>query len=94
MNVIETDKTRSIPTFEEYSILWSKNHNRKTIKDIINQLGNIISQYEKKYKMTTPDFLVKYSEGEFEMDDNYLDHELAHWRGSYEAYQRLLETEK
>lgn len=94
MNVLETEKTKSIPTFEEYSNVWRKKHTRKNIKDIIKQLEKLITQYEQKYKMKTVDFLARYRKGEFEMDDNYIDYEFAHWQGSYEAYQRLSEIKK
>jgi len=73
---------------------WRKKHPQRSSKDILKELSQTIKAYEQKYRMTTDEFIPRYANGEFEMADSYADYELAHWQGSYEAYQRLAQTEK
>ena len=88
--ILKKEKTSS-PSFDEF-LKKINNHSPKNRNEIIFDLKKIITRYEKKYHMSTEEFLTRFNNGEFEMDDNYLDYELAHWQGSYEAYQRLSET--
>ena len=94
MSVIEPVEKTFTPTLDENWDNWRKKHPQRSIKDILQELRGVISEYEQKYKMKTEEFLPRYASGEFEMNDSYADYELAHWQGSYAAYQRLSQTEK
>ena len=93
MEAILKEEKTTFPTFDEF-LKKVNNHSPKSRENIILDLLKTMKHYEKKYQMTTEEFLPRFNKGEFEMDDNYLDYELAHWQGSYEAYQRLSEAEK
>jgi len=94
MSVIEPVEKTYTPIFDKDWDSWRKKHPQRSSKDILQELGQIIKAYEQKYRMTTEEFIPRYANGEFELDDSYADYELAHWQGSYEAYQRLSQTEK
>lgn len=94
MSALKRAEKKFTPSLDEDWDSWRKKYPQRSIKDILQELRQIIKGYEQKYKMTTDEFLPRYTNGEFEMDDSYADYELAHWQGSYEAYQRLSQTEK
>jgi len=94
MSAIEHVERKFTPILGEEWDGWRKKYPQRSIKDILQELRQIIKAYEQKYRMTTEEFIPRYANGEFEMDDSYSDYELAHWQGSYEAYQRLSRTEK
>jgi hypothetical protein len=83
-----TDK-RSTPTLEEFVKRCEGKRNHRSKEDSIKLLEKEIQKYENKYKMTSSEFIERYEKGDFEMDDNYLDHELLDWEISYLTYQRL-----
>ncbi len=89
MSVIESAKKISTAALDDDWQARLKNRPQRSIKEILKELRQIIEAYEQKYRMTTAEFLPRYANGEFEMDDSYPDYELAHWQGSYEAYHRL-----
>ena len=88
-----TKNTISIPLYDEF-LRKVNSHPNKSTNEILFDLKKNIAHYEKKYNMLTEEFLPRFRNGEFEMDDNFPDYELAHWQGSYEAYQRLSETKE
>lgn len=94
MSVIKTAEKISPPPLDEDWEARRKKKAQRSIKVILKELREIIEAYEQKYRMTTDEFLPRYANGEFEMDDSYADYELAHWQGSYEAYQRLSQMEQ
>lgn len=59
--------------------------------ELIRKLKNRIHQFEEKYGMTTEKFIPRYESGEFEMDDDYPDHDLFSWWCDYISYHRLLQ---
>ena len=77
------------PNFDEFLAILEKNRSHCSKKDVVKSLKKEIEKYEKKYNMTTSDFILRYDAGEFEMDDNYPDYELFQWSGAYDSYQRL-----
>ena len=90
--ILQKDKT-SFPTFDD--ILKKINNNsRKSRDEIISDLKKIIIQYEKKYHMSTEEFLPRFKNGDYEMDDNYLDYELLDWWGTNNTYQKYLNGDK
>jgi len=94
MSATKTMQKKIVLPLDDDWAEWRKIHPQKSIKDVLSELRDIITHYEQKYKMTTAEFLPRYEDGEFEMDDRYADYELAHWQGSFEAYQRLIQMEK
>lgn len=94
MSVIKPVEKISTPAMNDEWQARLKKRPQRSTKEIITELRQIIEAYERKYRMTTNEFLPRYANGEFEMDDSYPDYEMAHWQGSYEAYQRLSQTEQ
>jgi len=83
-----------VPSLEEFIGWWKTNRNNRSKEETIQHLEKEIKGYEEKYKMPTSEFIPRYERGEFEMDDNYLDYELARWRGAYLSYKRLQDQMK
>ena len=48
-----------------------------------------LAEYEKKYSMSSEEFLPRYKRGDFEMDDDYLDHELFDWSVIIDSLKKL-----
>lgn len=87
-------KTRvAIPSFEEF-LENVKKHPKKSRDEIIMELRQTITHYEQKYQMNTADFVVRFEKGEFENNDNYLDHELFRWWSDYHSYIKLSNEEE
>jgi hypothetical protein len=84
----ETTESR-IPSFEEF-LREAKEYGKGQSKaQFLSSLKAQMEEYEKKYQMSTIEFIPRYEKGEFEMDDRYLNHELFAWSTAYETYQRL-----
>jgi hypothetical protein len=89
------EKTRSrIPSFEEFLAILEKNRSHSTKEESIKSLKERIDAYEKRFKMTTLEFVERFDKGEFEVDSKYPDHELFIWRNYYRSYQELIEETK
>ena len=87
-------KTRvEIPSFEEF-LENVKKHPPKSRDEIIMELRQTITQYEQKYQMSTEEFIPRFEKGEFENDDNYVDHELFRWWSDYHSYIKLFNKEE
>ena len=75
-------------TYEEFlQVAGSRNSNR-TEEGTILRLKENIKRYEAKYKMTSEEFVSRYEQGDFEMDDTYLDYELLDWWGNIQRYNK------
>ena len=81
------------PAFDEF-LKKINNHSPKRRDKIIFALKKTIIGYEKKYHMTTEEFLPRFNSGEFEMDDNYLDYELLDWWEANNTYQKYKASAK
>lgn len=82
-----------IPSFEEF-LKESKKHGKGQSKEqFLSLIKEQMVEYEKKYQMSTIDFIPRYEAGEFEMDDRYLNHELFDWSSAHETYQRMTSEE-
>jgi hypothetical protein len=78
------------PSFEELLVTLQKKRSRYTRENVIKSLKEEIESYEKKYKMSTSEFIKCYEKGEFEMDDRYPDNELFDWYSAYLSQKELL----
>jgi len=75
-------------SFEGFVDWWKKNRKYRSEEENSRKLKEEIQQYEKKYQMSTSEFIRRYEKGEFEMDDNYNDFELSCWLTAYRAFQK------
>ena len=69
-----------------------KNRKYRSKEENLKKLKEEMEHYEKKYQMSTSEFIDRYEKGEFEMDDNYNDFELSCWSTAYHAFQRHSDT--
>jgi len=76
-------------SFEDFIESSRKKFPKKPKQEIFTKLKESISQYEKKYKMKTSDFIARYEQGEFEMNDDFDDSELFLLNANANALKRL-----
>ena len=79
-------------SFEEFVDWWKKNRKYRSKEENLRKLKEEMEYYEKKYQISTSEFIKRYEKGEFEMDDNYNDFELSCWSIAYRAFQRHSKT--
>ena len=79
-----------IPSFEEFIDTLDKNRSHFSKEESIKSLKEKINAYEKRYQMTTSEFIKTFDKGEFEKDSKYPDHELFIWRNYCRIYQELI----
>ena len=81
-----------LPSFEVFLKKVGKKI-KKPRDESIRELKEIMSRFEQKYSMSTEEFIPRFKQGEFEMDDNYLDYELLDWLNTYELHTRFTNGE-
>lgn len=84
-----TKPSIKIPSFEEFSNIARKRYPHKSKHDVIKILKRHISDYERKHRMNTEEFIIRFENGEFENSDEYTEHELFRWRSDYQSYLKL-----
>ena len=89
----QTTRSR-ILSFEEFLDILDKNRSHCSKEESIKSLKEKIESFEKRFKMTTLEFIERFDKGEFEEDSKYPDHELFIWRNYYRSHQELLEETK
>jgi hypothetical protein len=82
------------PTYEEFLANARKNFKSKSRDELLNYLEENISNYEKKYQMTSSDFANRFENGEFENVDDHPDQELFWWWSDYKSFQKLVKTKE
>lgn len=81
------------PEFEAFVEQAQRTHPSKSKTEILRILQDRIRSYEKKYGMSSEEFIRRYEEGDFEMDDHYPDQDLFRWWSYCRGYRKHIESE-
>ena len=84
----------TMPSYEEFLESARKSNKFKSIDELIRSLKENISNFERKYQMTSKDFVNRFERGEFEGVDNYPDFDLFKWWSDYKSFKKLIEKKE
>ncbi|MFQ5864297.1 MAG: hypothetical protein ACE5IW_03615 [bacterium] len=89
MEETKTVRKFNTPTFEEFIDMSRNKFPAKSKDEIIEVLEKNILKYEKRYNMSSMEFIKRFDSGEVEERDDFPGHELFRWRSDYRSLLRL-----